>query len=85
MVAPLPANTEPDPALGAAVRRLRHDADLRQEDLAHRAGIHYTTLRKIEAGKADLTLTTLRRLAAALEVKVSELLQLAEELRDEAS
>jgi transcriptional regulator with XRE-family HTH domain len=83
MVAPLPANTEPDPALGAAVRRLRLSADLRQEDLAHRAGVHFTTLRRIETGKADPTLSTLRRLAAALGVKPAELLRLAEEIGDE--
>jgi transcriptional regulator with XRE-family HTH domain len=82
MVAPLPANTEPDPALGAAVRRLRHGAGLRQEDLAHRAGVHFTTLRRIETGKSDPTLSTLRRLAKGLDVKLVELISLAEELRD---
>lgn len=83
MVAPLPANSEPDPALGAAVRRLRLDAELRQEDLAHRAGIHFTTLRRIETGKADPTLSTVRHLAQALDVKPAELLELAERIRDE--
>lgn len=83
MVAPLPANTEPDPALGAAVRRLRLGADLRQEDLAHRAGVHFTTLRRIETGKADPTLSTLRRLAEALDVRLAELVALGERIRDE--
>ncbi len=65
------------------MRRLRLNADLRQEDLAHRAGIHYTTLRRIETGKADLTFSTLRRLAEALDVTVSELVQMSERMRDE--
>ncbi len=80
----MPANTEPDPALGAAVRQLRHGAGLRQEDLAHRAGIHFTTLRRIETGKADPTLSTVRRLAEALDVNLAELVRLAEELGDQA-
>lgn len=78
----MPANTEPDPALGTAVRNLRRSAGLRQEDLAHSAGIHFTTLRRIETGKADPTLSTLRRLADALDVKLAELVRMAEEARD---
>ncbi|HVY97639.1 MAG TPA: helix-turn-helix transcriptional regulator [Solirubrobacterales bacterium] len=78
----MPANSEPDPALGAAVRQLRHSAGLRQEDLAHRAGVHFSTLRRIETGKADPTLSTLRRVADGLGVTLAEVVLLAERIRD---
>ena len=63
------------------MRQLRLGAGLRQEDLAHRAGIHFSTLRRIETGKADPTLSTLRRLAEGLDVRLAELVLLAERIR----
>lgn len=77
----MPAKSEPDPALGATVRSLRRSAGLRQEDLAHSAGIHFTTLRRIENGKADPTFSTMRHLAEALDITLAELVALAEEIR----
>lgn len=39
--------------LGGMVRAARRQADLTQEELARRVGIGTSTLRSIEAGKAD--------------------------------
>ena len=70
-VVPPPAS--PDPALAAALRKLRGERDLTQEELAHAAGLTVTALARIERAKANPTWTTVRRLATALHVTLAEL------------
>jgi transcriptional regulator with XRE-family HTH domain len=48
---------------------------LSQEKLAERAGMHRTYLGGIERGERNLSFEKLLRLAAALDVEVSELLR----------
>jgi len=79
----LPANANPDIALSRALRELREEAGLTQEEVANRAGLHYTSLRDIESGRADPMWGTVRRLAAALEVEAIEVIRLADEIRAE--
>jgi transcriptional regulator with XRE-family HTH domain len=69
-------------ALGEAVRRLRVEADLSQEQLAERAGTDLTQVGGIERGVRNPSYTTMLRLAAALESSVGELASLADELRE---
>jgi predicted transcriptional regulator len=38
------------------------------------AGVHYTSLVRLEAGRYDPRLSTLRKIATALEVRVQDLL-----------
>ncbi|MBZ9753483.1 helix-turn-helix domain-containing protein [Deinococcus sp. HMF7620] len=59
----------------AHVRRLRKLARWSQEDLGDHAGIHRTYIGAIERGEANVTLDHMQRLADALQVDVSELLQ----------
>jgi transcriptional regulator with XRE-family HTH domain len=62
--------------LGAVVRRLRRQQDLTQEQLARRAGLTQGHLSKIEAGmRQSPTAHTIKRLARALGVPVTELLE----------
>jgi len=68
-------------ALGEAIRRLRVEADMSQEQLAERAGTDLTQVGGIERGVRNPSYTTLVRLAAALETSVGELTSLADELR----
>ena len=56
------------------LRRLRESKGLSQRALADRANMSYTFLSNVEAGKADPSLSTLRRLAKALKVKMVDLL-----------
>jgi transcriptional regulator with XRE-family HTH domain len=57
------------------VRRIRKNKDLSQDKLAKIAGITLTTLVKIESGTNDNpTIKTLKKIAAALEVTVNDLL-----------
>lgn len=67
-------------ALGEAVRRLRLEAGMSQEQLAERAGTDLTQIGGIERGVRNPSYTTMVRLAAALETTVGKLATLADEL-----
>jgi len=71
---------QPQPALGKAIRALRERCELSQEDLAPQAGITPGTLSLIERGEANPTWGTVRGIATALGVQVSELAKAAEKL-----
>jgi transcriptional regulator with XRE-family HTH domain len=68
-------------ALGEAIRRLRLEAGMSQEQLADRAGTDLTQVGGIERGVRNPSYTTLLRMAAALETSVGELTSLADQLR----
>jgi transcriptional regulator with XRE-family HTH domain len=61
--------------LGRNLRRVRERRDLTQEAVADRSGVHATEVSRIEAGKRDPRISTLERLAEALEVSPGELLR----------
>ncbi|NYS41594.1 helix-turn-helix transcriptional regulator, partial [Pseudomonas syringae pv. actinidiae] len=63
------------------VRRLRNAADLSQTALAEKSGVSRRMLVAIEAGEKNVSLATLDRVAEALEVVFSDLIQ-APENRD---
>jgi transcriptional regulator with XRE-family HTH domain len=60
--------------LGSNLRAARKKLGLTQEDVAERSGVHSTEVSRIEAGKRDPQVSTLRKLAAAVEVSPGELL-----------
>jgi transcriptional regulator with XRE-family HTH domain len=68
-------------ALGEAIRRLRLEAGMSQEQLADQAGTDLTQVGGIERGVRNPSYTTLLRMAAALETSVGELTSLADRLR----
>jgi transcriptional regulator with XRE-family HTH domain len=68
-------------ALGDAVKHRRNDLSLSQEQLAHNSdGLHQRWISNVETGLRNPNYTSLRRLAAALELSASELLARAEEI-----
>jgi transcriptional regulator with XRE-family HTH domain len=71
-------------ALGEAVRFLRHEGGLSQEQLAEGAGTDLTQVGGIERGVRNPSYTTLLRLADALDTSVGKLTTLADELRAKA-
>jgi transcriptional regulator with XRE-family HTH domain len=66
-------------ALGRAIRFLRTEGKLSQEELALRAGTHPTYVSHIESGGRNITWTALQKISAALGVPAYELVRLAEE------
>ena len=71
--------TEPQLALGQAIRQTRTARGLSQEEVAHAADLHPTWLSHIEGGR-NPAWGTVKRIAAALGVEVSELARVAEEI-----
>ena len=63
------------------VRRLRNAADLSQSALAEKSGVSRRMLVAIEAGEKNVSLATLDRVADALDVAFSDLIQ-APDVRD---
>ena len=77
---PVPlAGTSSCQALGLRVKQLRAQLGLTQEELADRCDMFRTYMSRIESGAANPTLTMLYTLAAALEVSVQDLFEVAEE------
>ncbi len=68
-------------ALGEAIRTLRLEAGMSQEQLAEGAQTDLTQVGGIERGVRNPSYTTLLRLAVALKTSVGELTTRADELR----
>jgi XRE family transcriptional regulator, regulator of sulfur utilization len=68
------------PALiGARVRALREASSLSLRDLAERSGVSAPMLSQVERGETSPTLTVAARIAAGLELRLSQLLRLDED------
>jgi transcriptional regulator with XRE-family HTH domain len=63
----------PDPALVAALKRLRHDHGWTQEGLAIEAGLTIAALSRIERGLTDPAWSSVRAIAKALDMSLNEL------------
>jgi transcriptional regulator with XRE-family HTH domain len=61
--------------LGSNLREARKRRKWTQEDLAERSGVHAGEISRMEAGKRDPQVSTVERLAAALEVPPGQLLE----------
>ncbi len=72
----------PDPldpvVLGARVRALRDASSLSLRDLAARSGVSAPMLSQVERGDTSPTLTVAARIAAGLDLRLSQLLRLDE-------
>ncbi|HZA90253.1 MAG TPA: XRE family transcriptional regulator [Solirubrobacterales bacterium] len=66
-------------ALGARVRALREAMDLSLRDLAERSGVSAPMLSQVERGETSPTLAVAARIAAGVELTLSQLLRLDEE------
>jgi transcriptional regulator with XRE-family HTH domain len=61
--------------LGRHLQRLREARDLSRAEVAARAGLSREYIRKLEAGRQDPTVGVLQKIARALKVKASTLLE----------
>jgi transcriptional regulator with XRE-family HTH domain len=65
--------------IGARVRALRESASLSLRDLAARSGVSAPMLSQVERGETSPTLSVAARIAAGLELRLSQLLRLDED------
>jgi XRE family transcriptional regulator, regulator of sulfur utilization len=65
--------------LGARVRALRESSSLSLRDLAERSGVSAPMLSQVERGETSPTLTVAARIAAGLDLRLSQLLRLDED------
>jgi transcriptional regulator with XRE-family HTH domain len=63
---------------GAAVRVERQKLGLSQEDFAEKADVHRTYISSIELGKVSVSIEVANQLAAALGLRLSEIVRMAE-------
>src|SRR5213593_1817359 len=71
--------TAPEPLdVGVRVRALREAMDLSLRDLGERAGVSAPMLSQVERGETSPTLAVAQRIAAGLELSLSQLLRLDE-------
>jgi transcriptional regulator with XRE-family HTH domain len=68
-----------DGALGERVRSLRDAMDLSLRDLAERSGVSAPMLSQVERGETSPTLAVAEKIAAGLELTLSQLLRLDED------
>jgi transcriptional regulator with XRE-family HTH domain len=78
----MPRRMDPQVGLARAIRKIRTDANLSQRDLAQRMELDPSQMSRLERGDANPSWDTVRRIAAALEVSLAELAQLAEEFEE---
>jgi transcriptional regulator with XRE-family HTH domain len=76
-----PAPLDPlDPAvIGARVKALRESSGLSLRDLTERSGVSAPMLSQVERGETSPTLTVAARIAAGLDLRLSQLLRLDED------
>ncbi len=60
---------------GRNVQRLRKERGISQEKLAEIAGIHRTYVGMIERAEKNITIRNMKKIADALNVKISDLLE----------
>ena len=65
--------------LGAAIREHRRELGLAQDVLAERAGVNRTYLSDVEAGKRNVALLNIEKIARALNLEPWQLLKRARE------
>jgi transcriptional regulator with XRE-family HTH domain len=69
-------------ALGSAIRQVREDRGLSQERLAELADLHRTYVSSVELGRRNISFENIYRIANALGVSMTELVQLCEDRFD---
>jgi DNA-binding XRE family transcriptional regulator len=76
----MPPSPDPQTGLAAAIRQLREERGMTQEELAHAAGLHPTRISHLESGRVNPRWGVARRIAVALDVQLVDLAALSERL-----
>jgi transcriptional regulator with XRE-family HTH domain len=80
----MPSRSPAHAAFGQAIRQLREERGISQEVFALKCGIDRSHYGGMERGERNPSLTTIIKIAAALDVQPSEIHARAEQLRDHA-
>lgn len=75
------ASSNPQPALGAAIRALRIKKEAKQQAVAEAAGITVAHLSKIERGLTNPTWGTVEAIAESLDFSMVDVAKAAEKAR----
>lgn len=67
------SNKDPREQIGNKIRQLRIEKNLSQEQLAFEAELDRTYISSVERGERNISLLNICKIASALEVSVSEL------------
>jgi transcriptional regulator with XRE-family HTH domain len=59
--------------VGERIREIRVQKNLSQQDLAAKCNFEKSNMSRLEAGKVNCTLSTINKVAIALDVKIEEL------------
>jgi len=59
--------------VGRRIRSLRKERELSQEQLGEKGGFHYSYIGQVERGEKNISLLNLAKIAAALDVSLSQL------------
>jgi transcriptional regulator with XRE-family HTH domain len=74
----MPDPPSPQAAFGVAVKIRRQELGLTQEQLAHETDLHQRWISNVETGKRNPSYSSIRRLAAGLDLTAAELIARAE-------
>jgi transcriptional regulator with XRE-family HTH domain len=80
---PEAASAAPQPLLGQTLRRIRTEQGLKMEEVAERTGISRSFIALVEAGKSDISIGRLLRLADLFDVPLTDLVPHGDEERME--
>ena len=72
-------------AFGDAVSDTREQLNMTQQELADRSGVNRTYVSDIERGRRNVTITTMKRIAGAMNLDASDLLKRADRIVKSAS
>ena len=60
---------------GVKLRNIRLELGYSQEELSFKTGLHRTYISSVERGKRNISLTNIKKLADALDLKMKDLMQ----------
>jgi XRE family transcriptional regulator, regulator of sulfur utilization len=66
-------NSELMKIIGDRLRNVRKERGLSQEELADRAGLHFTFVGKVERGEQNATLETIEKMTSSLGISLEQL------------
>ncbi len=59
---------------GEKMRKIRLDLGYSQEELSFKTGLHRTYISSVERGKRNISITNIKKLADALDLKMKDLM-----------